>query len=47
LKEQIKNRAGDGTFTLNTPLTMQPGSKLTVPEGKKLVVASGVNIIQY
>ncbi len=45
--EIIINPAGDGTCTLNTPLTMQPGSKLTIPEGKKLVVASGVSIIQY
>jgi hypothetical protein len=45
--EVIINPAGDGTCTLNTPLTMQPGSKLTIPDGKKLVVASGVSIIQY
>ncbi len=45
--EIIVNPVGDGTCTLNTPLTMQPGSKLTIPDGKRLVVPSGVSIVQY
>lgn len=45
--EVIINPLIDGTCILDTPLTLKPGSKLTVPDGKRLVVMSGVSIVGY